>query len=98
MQTNKKNINPSNVDDKRSYFLTVRLVAAASSAHPIKYGQIQRSGIHDGAICWIYSRPPWKCSGANIGSETAMKIEPSVMRLPQAALISLRRKKVPATR
>src|SRR2546425_5828236 len=34
MQTNSKNITPSRVDDRRTNFLTVRLVAAASSAHP----------------------------------------------------------------
>jgi hypothetical protein len=34
MQTNRKNISPSRVDDKRTNFLTVRLVAAANSAHP----------------------------------------------------------------
>src|ERR1039458_3605212 len=53
MQTNRKNINPSRVDDKRTNFLTVRLVAAASSAHPTKYGQNQRAGIQTGAISWI---------------------------------------------
>jgi hypothetical protein len=39
MQTNRNNINPSRVDDKRTNFLTVRLVAAANSAHPTKYAQ-----------------------------------------------------------
>ena len=39
MQTNRKNINPSSVDNKRTNFLTVRLVAAASNAHPTRYGQ-----------------------------------------------------------
>src|SRR5437660_3450045 len=100
MQTNRKNINPSRVDDKRTNFATVRLVAAASSALPTTYGQIQWIGIQDGAISWIYAGPRWKCSGANTASETAMKTEPKVMSLfqPWAALISFRRIKTPATR
>ncbi len=48
MQTNKKNINPSKVDDKRTYFLSVRLAAAANSAHPTKHAQNKCHGIHDG--------------------------------------------------
>src|ERR1039458_10468966 len=99
MQTNRKNINPSRVDERRTNFLTVRLVAAASSAHPTKYGQNQCAGIQDGAICWINSGP-WKCSGANTASGTAIKTQPRVMSLsqPLAALISFRCKKTPATR
>ena len=53
MQTNRKNINPSRVDDKRTNFLTVRLVAAASSAHPTKYAQNKCAGIQDGTTFWI---------------------------------------------
>ena len=45
MQTKRKNISPSKVDDKRKNFLNVRLVAAASSTHPMKYGQNQRAGM-----------------------------------------------------
>jgi hypothetical protein len=67
-----RNISPSRMDDKRTNFHTVRLLAAASSAHPTKYGQNERAGIQDGAIFWINSGPPWKCSGANIASGTAM--------------------------
>ena len=94
-----RNINPSRVDDKRANFL-VRLVAAASSAHPTKYGQNERAGIQDGAIFWINSGPPWKCSGANTASGTAMKTQPKVMSLsqPRAAPISFRSIKTPATR
>ena len=100
MQINRKNINPSRVDVKRTNFLTVRLVAAASSAHPTKYGQNQCTGIQDGAIFWIYLGPPWKCSGANTASGTAMKTQPKVMSLsqPRAALISFRSIKTPATK
>src|ERR1700680_2515542 len=99
MQTNRKNIKPSRVDDKRTYFLTVRLVAAASSAHPTKYGQNQCAGIQDGTIFRTNSGPR-KCSGANTARGTAMKIQPKVMSLPQprAAPISLRSTKTPATR
>jgi hypothetical protein len=99
MQTNRKNINPSMVDDKRTNFLVVRLVAAASSAHPTKYAQNKCAGIQDGtkfATCI----GPSKCSGANTASGTAMKIQPKVMSLsqPRAALISFRSIKTPATR
>ena len=80
MQTNRKNINPSSVDDKRTNFLTVRLVAAANSAHPINFGQNQRAGIQDGTTLWINSGP-LKCSGANVASETAMKTAPSADEL-----------------
>src|ERR1700675_5209973 len=48
MQTNRKNINPSSLDDKRTNFLTVRLVAAANSAHPTKYAQNKCPGIQEG--------------------------------------------------
>src|SRR5438874_8851090 len=100
MQTNRKNINPSRVDDTRTNVLTVRLVAAASSAHPTTYAQNQRApGIQDGTIFWT-NIGPWKCSGANTASGTAMKTGPKVMSLsqPQAALISFRMIKTPATR
>src|ERR1039458_2111327 len=52
MQTNRKNINPSRVDDKRTNFLRVRLVAAANSEHPTKYAQKRCAGIQDGTISW----------------------------------------------
>jgi hypothetical protein len=99
MQTNRKNINPSRVDDKRTNFLIVRLVAAASSAHPTKYAQNKCAGIQDGTIFWT-NIGPWKCSGANIASGTAMKTQPKVMSLsqPRAAVISFRSIKTPATR
>src|ERR1700675_526194 len=99
MQTNRKNINPSRADDKRTNFFTVRLVAAASSAHPTKYGQNTCAGIQDGTIFWINSGPR-KCSGANTASGTAMKTQPKVMSLsqPRAALISFRSIKTPAKR
>src|SRR5882724_2775886 len=67
MQTNRKNINPSRADDKRTNFLTVRLVAAASSAHPTKYVQNKCAGIQEGTIFWTNSGPR-KCSGANTAS------------------------------
>src|SRR5271165_3130093 len=99
MQTKRKNISPSRVDDKRTNFLKVRLVAAASSAHPTRYGQNQRAGIQDGTICWTNSGPR-KCSGANTASGAAIKTQPKVMSLsqPRAALSALRRMKTPATR
>src|SRR5450432_3443651 len=99
MHTNKKNINPSRVDDKRTNFLAVRLVAAASSAHPTKYAQNRCAGIQDGTEFWTNSGPR-KCSGANIASETAMKTQPREMSLsqPLAALSSFRRMKIPAAR
>src|SRR5580692_12556515 len=96
MQTNRKNISPSSVDDKRSNFLSVRLVAAASSADPTKYTQNQCAGIHDGSIFRTNSGP-WKCLGANTASEAAMKTEPNVMSFsqPGAAPISFRSRKTP---
>src|SRR6266567_7419045 len=99
MQTNRKNINPSRVDDKRTSFLTVRLVAAASSAHPTRYFQNQGAGIQDGTIFWM-NLGPRKCSGANTASGTAMKTQPKVLGVsqPRAALISFRSIKTPATR
>src|SRR5580704_491914 len=99
MQTNRKNISPSRVDDKRSNFLSVRLVAAASSADPTKYTQNQCAGIHEGTIFRTNSGP-WKCSGAKTASETAMKTEPNVISFsqPRAAPISFRDRKIPATR
>ena len=84
MQTNRKNINPSKVDERRTNFLTVRLVAAANSAHPTKYAQNKCHGIHDGTISAIPIGPP-KCSGANTASETAMKIQPEADELVPAA-------------
>jgi hypothetical protein len=69
MQTKRKNINPSRVDDKRTNFLTVRLVAAANSAHPTKYAQNKCAVIQDGTISGTPIGPP-KCSGANTGSGT----------------------------
>src|SRR5580692_4044902 len=98
MQTNRNNIDPSRVDDKRTNFLTVRLVAAANSAHPTKYAQNKCAGIQDGSIPGTPIGPP-KCSGANTASGTAMKTQPKVMSLsqPRAALISFRSIKTPAT-
>ena len=84
MQTNRKNINPSRVDDRRTNFLTVRLVAAASSAHPTKYAQNKCAGIQDGTIFWTRIGPR-KCSGANTASETAMKTQPKADELVPAA-------------
>ena len=81
MQTNRKNITANRVDDKRTYFLRVRRVAAASSAHPMNFGQNQRAGIQDGTTLWTNSGP-LKCSGANAASETAMKIQPKAMSCP----------------
>jgi hypothetical protein len=75
MQTNRNNINPSGVDDKRTNFLTVRLVAAANSAHPTKYALNKCAGIQDGSISGTPIGPP-KCSGANTASGTAMKTHP----------------------
>ena len=99
MQTNRKNINPSRVDDQRRNFLTVRLVAAANRAHPTKYAQNKCAGIQDGTIFCI-DLAPRKCSIANTASGTAMKTQPKVMSLsqPRAALISFRSIKTPATR
>src|SRR6202035_2477776 len=99
MQTNRKKINPSRVDDKCTNFLTVRLVAVASSAHPTKYAQNKCAGIQDGTIFWINLAPP-KCSAANTASGTAMKTQPKVLSLsqPRAALLSFRYRKTPATR
>src|ERR1700722_3072920 len=99
MQTNRKNINPSKVDDKRTNFLAVRLVAAASSAHPTKYAQKERPGIQDGTIFWTNSGPR-KCSVANMASGTAINTQPKVMSLsqPRAAVNSFRRIKTPATK
>src|SRR5260370_38603773 len=99
MQTNRKNIDPSRVDDKRTNFLTVRLVAAASSAHTTKYGQNECAGIQDGTIFRTNSGPR-KCSGANTASGTAMKTQPKLISLsqPRAALISFRSIKTPVTR
>src|SRR6202020_1111501 len=91
MQTNRKNINPSRVDDRRTNFLRVRLVAAAISAHPTKYAQNKCPGIQDGTE-FATNSGPRKCSGANTASETAMKTLPRAMSLsqPRAALRSLR--------
>src|ERR1700688_436311 len=99
MQKNRKNISPSRVDDQRTNFLTVRLVAAASSAQPTKYAQNKCAGIQDGTIFWI-NLAPRKCSVANTASGTAMKTQPKVMSLsqPRAVLISFRSVKTPATR
>src|ERR1035437_6908083 len=98
-QTDRKNINPSRVDDKRTNFLTVRLVAAASSAHPTKYVQNKCAGIQDGTISWI-GLGPQKWSVPNTASGTAIKTDPKVMSLsqPRAALISFRSIKTPATK
>src|SRR5271166_6912748 len=99
MQTKRKNISPSRVDDNRTDFLTVRLVAAASSAHPTKYAQNKCAGIQDGTIFRTNSGP-WKCSGANTASGTAVKTQPKVMSFsqPRAALISFRSMKTPTDR
>jgi hypothetical protein len=82
MQTNRKNINASRVVDKRTDFLTVRLVAAVYSAHPTKYAQNKCAGIQDGIISGTPIGPP-KCSGANTASGTAMKTQPKAMSLSQ---------------
>ena len=58
MQTNRKNINPRRVDDRCTNFLRVRLVAAASSAHPTKYGQNERTGIQPVWMCPLRQRDP----------------------------------------
>ena len=84
MQTKRKNISPSRVDDRRMYFLRVRLVAAASSAHPMKYGQNQRAGMQDGTMCATNSGPR-KCSGAKMASGTAMKTQAKSDELVPAA-------------
>src|SRR5580704_11957311 len=99
MQTNRKNINPSRADDRRTNFLTVRLVAAARSAHPTKYVQNKCAGIQDGTVFWI-DLGLRKCSVANTASGTAMKTQPKVMSLsqPRAAPISFRSIETPATR
>src|SRR5580700_7105918 len=99
MQTNRENISASRVDDRRTHFLKVRLVAAASSAHPTKYGQNQRTGIQDGTE-FLTNSGPRKCSGANTASGTAKKTQPKVMSFsqPRAALISFRITKTPTAR
>jgi hypothetical protein len=98
MQTNRKNIRPSSVDDNRTHFIAVRLVAAASSAHPTKKGQKKCAGMYDGTMFRTKSGPP-KCSGANIASETAIKIQLKVMSLSESrAPISFRWRTTPAKR
>src|SRR5271167_1267479 len=99
MQTNRKNIDPSMVEDKRTHFRAVRLVAAASNAHPTKSGQNQRAGIQGGTISWT-NCGPLKCSGAKQASEAAMKTGAKEMSFsqPRAVPRSLRRIKTPATR
>src|ERR1700683_5352896 len=99
MQTNRKNINPSRVDDKRTYFRAVRLAAAANSAHPTKYAQNKCHGIHDGTISEPRIGAP-KCAGANTARERAMKTQPRAISLsqPRAASISFRTIRTPGTK
>src|SRR4029077_12856081 len=99
MRTNRKNITPSSVMERRVHFIVTKVIAVASKAQPTKYAQNKCHGTKSGTI-WAMSWGEVKWSAEHTASGAATNTGPSTISLsnPRAEISSFRTATKPADR